>query len=342
MGRLRVVLTSPRVPGGVLTPAAWVAVQGADIVAAARTDEPVPLALALAGVPVQARPGCTASDLLHLAADRTVVWLSSQDGDEELTTALAEVVVRRSETTEPAPEVEIVVGSFDPVGARVLDAVSVMDTLRRECPWDREQTHESLLPYLVEETYEVVEAVEGGDREHLREELGDLLLQVLFHARIAAEAAQAGFTIDDVAGALVDKLVRRHPHVFAGTEVDGVAGVEASWETIKRAEKARLSAMDGIPMGLPALSLAGSVIDRAAAAGVRRDGSAASLPTGPAPSSENTGEQALGAALFDLVAAARAEGIDAERALRHRVRQEMVAVRSAEQRALPPNDDARR
>lgn len=291
---------------------------------------------------MQARPGCTASDLLELAADRTVVWLCSPDGDEELTTALAEVVVRRSETAGPGPEVEIVIGSFDPIGARLVDAVAVMDTLRRQCPWDREQTHESLLPYLVEETYEVVEAVESGAREHLREELGDLLLQVLFHARIAAEGAPGGFTIDDVAGALVDKLVRRHPHVFDGAEVDGVAGVEASWETIKRAEKARASAMDGIPMGLPALSLAGSVIDRAAAAGVVPDGSASSQPPGQAPSTKIAGEQALGDALFDLVAAARAEGLDAERALRRRVRQQMVALRSAEQRALPPNDDARR
>lgn len=335
MGRLTVVVTSPRIPGGALTAAAWRAVQDGDVVAAGRGDDPVALALGAAGLAVQVHPDATLTDLLALADSRAVVWLGSAEGDEELTRGLAEVVVRRSESGESGPDVEVVVGSFDPVGARLLDAVAVMDTLRRECPWDREQTHQSLLPYLVEETYEVVEAVEAGEPEHLREELGDLLLQVLFHARMAAEDGGAGFAIDDVAGGLVDKLVRRHPHVFAGSHVDGVADVEASWETIKRAEKARTSAMEGIPKGLPALSLAVSVIDRAVAAGVDI-GSAASSSGSPAD------EESLGEALFALVVAARAGGLDAERALRRRVREEMAAVRDAEQRALPPNDSARR
>ncbi|MGI8702664.1 MAG: MazG family protein [Nocardioidaceae bacterium] len=299
---------------------------------------PVPLALTAAGVCVETLPDATAVDLLALAADRSVVWLSSEDGDEELTQALAAVVVRRTQTAQTGPQVEIVVGSFDPAGARLLDAVDVMDVLRRECPWDREQTHESLLPYLVEETYEVVEAVESGRPEHLREELGDLLLQVLFHARLAAETAPAGFTIDEVAGELVDKLVRRHPHVFAGSQAGGVADVEASWETIKRTEKSRTSAMDGIPMGLPGLSLAGSVVDRAAAAGVVV---AASGSPGSSVTAAGT-EDELGETIFGLVAAARRSGIDAERALRRRVRQEMAAVRSAEQRAVLSDGDARR
>lgn len=332
-GRLSVVVTSPRVPGGALTPGAWRAIADADVVAAADTQQPLVSALADAGVVVESLAGATAGDLLARAADRAVVWLSAEDGDSELTQALAEVVVRRSETAQSGPEVEVVVGSFDPPGARLLDAVDVMDVLRRECPWDREQTHESLLPYLVEETYEVVEAVEGDSPEDLREELGDLLLQVLFHARLAAEASPAGFTIDDVAGDLVEKLVRRHPHVFNDSQVAGVADVvdvAASWETIKRSEKSRSSAMEGIPMGLPALSLAGSVVDRAAAAGVDVDALGTSSPPTAAGS-----EEALGETLFGIVAAARLHGIDPERALRRRVRSEMAAVRSAEQRALP-------
>lgn len=337
MGRLSVVVTSPRIPGGVLTPAAWRSVESADLVAARSADSTLASALADAGVHVQPRPDDTVSELLDLATDQHVAWLSSDDGDAELTQALAEIVVRRGETAATGPDVEIVVGSFDPVGARLLDAVAVMDTLRQECPWDCEQTHESLLPYLVEETYEVVEAVEAGSREDLCEELGDVLLQVLFHARVAAEDVSRGFTIDDVAGGLIDKLVRRHPHVFAGAEVDGVAGVEAGWEAIKRSEKERSSAMDGIPPALPALSLAASVVDRSAT--VR---SAVPVDAVPDRPDECGPEERLGAALFALVAAARADGLNPERALRGRVRREMAAVRAAEQRALPSNDQQRR
>ena len=235
-----------------LTAAAWRVVDEADVVGAASLDDPLPRALSAAGVSVVAMPDSTAADLLARAAGAKVVWLCAEDGDEDLTRALAEVVVRRSETGAAGPEVEVLAGSFDPVGARLLDAVEVMDVLRRECPWDREQTHESLLPYLVEETYEVVEAVEAGPPEHLREELGDLLLQVLFHARIAADADD-GFTVDDVAEGLVDKLVRRHPHVFAGAEVTGAAGVQASWEAIKRAERSRPSDGDATPLGVRAM-----------------------------------------------------------------------------------------
>ena len=271
-----------------------------------------------------------ADDLLALARDAFVTWLASDDGDQRLTERLAEVVIRRSETSEPGPEVEIVVGSYDPVGARLLDAVAVVDTLRGQCPWDREQTHETLVPYLVEETYEVIEAIESAESEQpeeLREELGDLLFQVLFHARIAAEHPEQSFSIDDVAGLLVEKLVRRHPHVFADTEVTGAADVEANWDEIKRAEKDRKSTMDGIPLGLPALSLADSVIGRALRTGV---GVSVPVPEGDTAYSEET----LGEVLFALVAAARAGGLDAERALRARVRREIASVRSAEQRAL--------
>jgi XTP/dITP diphosphohydrolase len=224
----------------------------------------------------------------------------------------------------------------DPPGHRLLELVAVMDRLRRECPWDREQTHLTLVRYLLEESYETVEAIESGDREHLQEELGDLLLQVMFHARVATEHESDPFDIDDVAAGIVAKLVRRHPHVFAaaaGTasgeaDVSNADGVQSAWDAIKSAEKARTSALDGIPPGLPALSLAAAVAGRA---GVRPGGS----PTVAAAADSAS----LGDALFALATAAQASGVDPEQALRLRVRQEMAEVRSREQRGLqdPPD-----
>jgi XTP/dITP diphosphohydrolase len=159
-------------------------------------------------------------------------------------------------------DLEVIYGSFDPPGARLLDAVAVMDRLRSPggCPWDAKQTHSSLMPYLLEEAYETYEALETGDLEHLREELGDLLLQILFHARISEV-----FDVDDVAGDLVDKLVRRHPHVFAGGSADDLEG---SWEALKAREKGRVSVTEGIPLGQPALMLSAKLQRRAAKLGV--------------------------------------------------------------------------
>ncbi|MFC7647676.1 MazG family protein [Streptosporangium lutulentum] len=143
-----------------------------------------------------------------------------------------------------------------------------MDRLRVNCPWDAQQTHESLAPYLLEEAYEVLETIEEGDHAALREELGDLLLQVAFHARVAQERPD-GFDVDDVADAIVSKLVRRHPHVFADTVVDGAGEVSDNWETIKAAERAAKnggdsgSVVDGVPMGQPALSLTAQLLRRA-------------------------------------------------------------------------------
>ena len=148
-----------------------------------------------------------------------------------------------------APEADEVIGA--PRGAALLDAVAVMDRLRSPggCPWDAEQTHESLLPYLVEECYELYQAIEDGDGTAVREELGDVLLQVLFHARVAADG-EWSFDIDDVAGGLVAKLVGRHPHVFAGSErIDTAERQEHRWEELKRAEKQRDSSVDGVPLG---------------------------------------------------------------------------------------------
>lgn len=180
-------------------------------------------------------------------------------------------------------------------GHRLLDVVDVMDRLRSPggCPWDAKQTHQSLMPYLLEEAYETYEALETGDLAHLREELGDLLLQIVFHARIAAES---GWGIDDVAGDLVDKLVRRHPHVFAGAPADDLEG---SWEALKAAEKGRRSVTEGVPLGQPALALAAKLQGRAAKLGVpptRYDG--------------------VGGELWDLVARCREQGLDPEVELR--------------------------
>ena len=166
----------------------------------------------------------------------------------------------------------------DTPGTRLLNLVAVMDRLRTECPWDAKQTHDSLAPYLLEETYEALEALEGGDPADLREELGDVLLQVLFHARIAAERGdETGYTIDDVADGIASKLVRRHPHVFGDVTVAGAGEVKQNWDTIKAAERAAAraasgrgggSVLDGVPFGQPALSLAAQLQRRAGRAGV--------------------------------------------------------------------------
>ena len=193
--------------------------------------------------------------------------------------------------------------------SRLLELVAVMDRLRRECPWDREQTHRSLARYLLEETYETLEAIEGGDEAHLREELGDLLLQVYFHARVASERPRedGGFDIEDVAGGIVDKLVHRHPHVFAGLEVADADEVDRNWERLKAAEKQRTGLLEGIPSTLPALAWADKALGRLA--GADRSPQLRTPADGP-----------LGEELLALVARARAEGLDAEQELRDAVR----------------------
>jgi XTP/dITP diphosphohydrolase len=211
----------------------------------------------------------------------------------------------------------------DQPGARLLDVVALMDRLRSPggCPWDAKQTHASLMPYLLEEAYEVYDALERGDVEHLREELGDLLLQVVFHARIASET---GWGIDEVAGDLVDKLVRRHPHVFAGASADDLEG---SWEALKAAEKGRVSVTEGVPIGQPALSLAAKLQRRAARIG-------APVPAGAAVSPGQGPEQALGAELWDLVARCAEQGVDPEVALRAVAREFRDRLAAAEHAVL--------
>ena len=197
-------------------------------------------------------------------------------------------------------------------------AVEVMDRLRSPggCPWDAEQTHASLTRYLLEEAYEVLEAIETDDLTLLREELGDLLLQVLFHARITQELPPGqAFGIEDVAGDLVAKLIRRHPHVFADTTVKDVDEQVALWEQLKVAEKGRTSATDGVPIAQPALALAAKLVDRA-----RR----ANLAPHPEPTDE------IGERLLAVVQDAVDQGVDPEAALRRTARAYRDAMLAAE------------
>ncbi len=218
-------------------------------------------------------------------------------------------------------------------GAGLLRLVAVMDRLRTDCPWDAKQTHATLAPYLLEESYEALDALESGDQAALREELGDVLLQVAFHARVAAERTDGtGYTIDDVADGIVAKLVRRHPHVFGDVTVSGADEVTQNWDAIKAAEREAAgggspgSAFDGVPLGQPALSLAAQLRRRAERAGVPDE--LAELSPGAAVSE-------IGAELFALVAQARAAGLDPELELRSAARayRDRVLVWVAETRA---------
>ncbi|MDQ1104555.1 XTP/dITP diphosphohydrolase [Nocardioides zeae] len=208
-------------------------------------------------------------------------------------------------------------------GHALVELVGVMARLRRECPWKAGQTHRSLARYLLEETHEVLEALDTDDATLLREELGDLLLQVYFHAAIAAERTDAtAFTIDDVAADLTAKLVRRNPHVFAadpaagpgdGTSPLDAAAVNEAWEAVKATEKTRTDPTDGLPPTLPALLWADKVLDRSARAGTPLD------PAPRAPRADADAD-AIGDRLLGLVAEARAAGVDPEQALRDAVR----------------------
>ncbi len=218
-------------------------------------------------------------------------------------------------------------GPADRPGGGLLRLVAVMDRLRTECPWDAKQTHATLAPYLLEESYEALDALQSGDQAALRDELGDVLLQVAFHARVAAERTDGtGYTIDDVADGIVAKLVRRHPHVFGDVSVSGADEVTQNWDAIKAAERASAggppaSAFDGVPLGQPALSLAAQLRRRAERAGVPDE--LAELPPGPAVSE-------IGAELFALVARARAAGLDPELELRSAARAYRDRVRAWE------------
>ncbi|MGO2745478.1 MazG nucleotide pyrophosphohydrolase domain-containing protein [Microbacterium sp.] len=209
-------------------------------------------------------------------------------------------------------------------------AADTMRAVRERCVWSQQITHRDLVPYLIEESHEVIEAVEGGTRADLREELGDLLWQVLFHAAIAAQDPDDPFDIDDVARTLTEKMVRRHPHVFGDEVATTPEEVLVHWNAAKAAEKrARTSVLDGVPRGMPALALAQKTLGRAARVGAGDDVALAAhdaAEIGAAPESE----EELGDMLLMLSAAARANGWDAERALRERLRLLEDEVRAAE------------
>lgn len=225
-----------------------------------------------------------------------------------------------------------------PRGSRLLDVVAVMDRLRSPggCPWDARQTHASLVKYLLEEAYEVADSVGHGDRAALREELGDVLLQVVFHARIAEEDPDQPWDIDDVADGLVHKLVRRHPHVFSDTEVRDADEVSANWDRIKAREKGRVSVTEGVPMAQPALSLYATLWGRAERGGLVLQ--PVPVPPKPVPAEPDATEPAppeadavgaqesaatardIGLRLAALVCEAVSNGVDPEAALRDQAR----------------------
>lgn len=313
------MVVSPRTAPGLLTWPAWQGLQASGTVLAADPEPAWREALADAGielVDLVALPVTERAARLVARTDpvtpggpgRQVAWFGSPDGDPGLTDALAAELSRRAIAGNP-PEVELVMGSHDVPGARLLDLVAVMDRLRSPggCPWDAEQTHHSLLPHLLEETHEVIEAIErpASDphrRAHVVEELGDLLLQIVFHARVGREHPEEPFDIDQVAAGIVEKLVRRHPHVFADVEVDGAEQVAANWDQIKAAEKQRTGIFDGIPASLPALARAQKMLDRLGDL----------EPAGPFEMLTDPLERAL----LDAVQLARGAGRDAEASLR--------------------------
>ncbi len=315
-GRLTLLVGSPRIAPGLFTRAAWQALDAADAILARDDTEPLADAVSEAGMPVRhlgdVAPPELARSLMDQATEDEVVWVSSADGDPGLTDAIASEVSRLGSP----PEVEVLVASWDVPGSRLLDLVAVMDRLRSPggCPWDAEQTHETLVKYLIEETHEAAEAIESGDRDHIREELGDVLLQVVFQARVAQEHPAEPFDVDDVAGAIIEKLVRRHPHVFADGDASTPAEVERAWEQIKAAERAQRpphgggedghqGLLHGIPRSLPSLLAA----EKALARWERTGGDLAAV----------VGDKDdLGLSIVALVARARERGESAETLVR--------------------------
>ncbi|MEU1751331.1 nucleoside triphosphate pyrophosphohydrolase [Micromonospora matsumotoense] len=304
--RIVLLVTSPRLPAGLLTAAAWDVLRCAPVLTGAESAQVT--AVRAAGVEVTVvAGGATDALLAATSAHGTAVWLAGPTGDETLARELGLRLARQPGLAE----LELMYGSWDPPGARLLDAVEVMDRLASPGgdPWKRAQTHRSLAGFLIEECYEAYDAINDDDTDALREELGDVLLQVLLHARLAENLPEGErWNVDDVAGTLVDKMVRRNPHVFAGAEAGSLAEIEANWERIKQTEKTRTSVLDGIALSQPALALAAKILDRAGRAGL-------TVPL-PSPDAQPDPESRLGATLLALVAHSRQAGLDPEAALR--------------------------
>ena len=311
-GRIVLLVTSPRLPAGLLTAEAWDLLRAHPVYTPGDSDQAD--ALRSSGVAVAMIEPDPEILVAALAEHPTVIWLAGPAGDEDFARRLGLRLAR-----EPAlAELELCYGSWDPPGARLLDAVAVMDRLASPGgdPWKLQQTHASLAPYLLEESYEAYDAIAASDLDALREELGDVLLQVVLHARLAENLPEdERWNVDDVAGGLVEKMVRRNPHVFAGEQAGSVEDIIDNWERIKKAEKARDSVLEGIALSQPALSLAAKILQRAERAGV-----AVALPS----------DAGLGATLLRLVADARSQGLDAEAALRQAALELAADVRKAE------------
>ena len=204
----------------------------------------------------------------------------------------------------------------------------VMDRLRSPggCPWDAEQDHVSLLKFLLEESYEFIEAVEENDRDAMQEELGDLLLQVYFHSRMAEEDKEQPFNIEDVAKGVADKLIRRHPHVFSDTVVNSSSEVLENWEAQKAVEKGRTSAIDGVPLAQPALTLVSKLLYRASKSKYK-------LPiTEPVKLPEGIDQDQFGQLLLGLISQAVEKGLDPEAALRGAAKSLITQIKTHETR----------
>ena len=339
MTRLVLVDTADELPG-LLPLHAWSAIMSSDLVLVGAADHPFLPHLDMAELryEVVAEPdegkALSRADLLsgvspadkaraesvvdRAKAEGEVVYLFGKSDYEAFTRTMG------MEAARSGVEVEVVYFGVRPPGTRTLELAAVMERLRgpEGCPWDREQEHATLARYAVEEVYELLEAIEAGEPDAIREELGDVLLQVVFHAQIAAEAGQ--FTIDDVAGGIVEKLVRRHPHVFGDTTVADAAEVSANWETLKAAEKPeRTGVFDGVAPAQPSLGYSEQLQRRAAKVGfdwpsdqdavakVREE-----LDEFLAATGEAQREHELGDLLLSVVTLARRSGIDSEMALR--------------------------
>jgi XTP/dITP diphosphohydrolase len=311
-GRLVLLTTSHRVAPGLLSWPAWQALRGADAVLCADGAHPQLPYLREAGIAV-AEASPTAQELVDACAGgRTVVVVATGEGEPALTDGLARLA---GSGRVAMPELELLPASYDLPGARLLDLVQVMDRIREECPWSSRQTHEGLAKYAIEEAYELVEAIEAGDRVELREELGDVLLQVVFHSRIAEEHPDAPFSVDDVAGGIVAKLIRRHPHVFGDERAETPEDVKEHWLRTKAEEKQRTSVTDGVPLGQPGLALAAKLASRVRTADLDV----------PVPEGDGIGYE-----LLALAVRAEADGVDPEAALRAAARAYRDAIRAAE------------
>jgi XTP/dITP diphosphohydrolase len=349
MTRVVLVASSPRFPL-LFPPQTWRALDAARPVLLLDADHPSIPALEVGEIPWEVLPpaedtGPAGRDLLLVGQGLDVEGVAAARRQADALLALA---TERGEATLLLPpvndgplvqlladraarqhiEVEAVYPLGEPKGSALLDLVATEARLRAPggCPWDLEQTHASLARNLTEESYEVLDAIEEGDPEHLREELGDLLLQIVFHAQIADDAGT--FDIDAVARGIVDKLVRRHPHVFGDTVAETAGDVKANWDRIKREDEGRSDRLAGIPSALPALQRAAKLQKRAGESGFAWPTTKGPIDkvneelaellealAAPDPDPEHV-EWEVGDLLFAVVALARAGGVEPEGALR--------------------------